>query len=265
MKKGIVYGCLPDVEPQERFEIAARAGFHGVEIPGTLDATDTAYQHQLQDYKSAAEKAGIEIPSITASTHWSHPLSSNDANVRQFSADAISVDIKNAAKVGADTILVVPGVVNDETTYEDAWKNSLRVLRELSKIAADHDVTLALENVWNKFLLSPVEFKQYLQEVDSPFVKAYFDVGNIQLIGVPAHWILTLGDLLHRVHVKDFRKSDRQFLHLLHGEVNWPAVVKSLREVGYDNYVTAELAPYPQLPDQMAIDTSNALDRIFEM
>lgn len=265
MRKGIVYGCLPNVEPQERFQIAARAGFHGVEIPGTVDAADDGYNDQLKAYKSAADNAGIDIPSIMASTHWSHPLSSNDASVRRFTAEAIVTDIKAAATVGADTILVVPGVVNDETTYEDAWKNSLGELRELSKIAADHNITLALENVWNKFLLSPVEFKQYLQEVDSPFVKAYFDVGNIQLIGVPAHWIITLGDLLHRVHVKDFRKSDRQFLHLLHGEVNWPAVMKSLREVGYDSYVTAELAPYPGLPDQMAIDTSNALDRIFEL
>jgi hexulose-6-phosphate isomerase len=135
----------------------------------------------------------------------------------------------------------------------------------LALIAEEHRITLALENVWNKFLLSPLEFKKYLQEINSPFVKAYFDVGNILIYGVPQHWIRTLGPLIHRIHVKDFRKSDRQFLHLLHGEVQWQEVIKALREIGYDSYLTAELAPYPQLPDQMAIDTSHALDRIFAL
>ena len=265
MKKGIVYSCLPNGEPRERFEIAARAGYHGVEIPGTPRAADGAYQSELETYKAAAQASGVEIPSIMANTHWSHPLSSNDAAVRRHTAEAIAADIENARRVGANTVLVVPGVVNDETTYEEAWKNSLQELRQLAKIAEEHKITLALENVWNKFLLSPLEFRQYLQEVNSPFVKAYFDAGNILMYGVPQHWIRTLGDFVHRVHVKDFRRAERQFVHLLHGDVPWAQVMKALREVGYESYVTVELPPYPQLPDQMAIDSSHALDRILAL
>jgi hexulose-6-phosphate isomerase len=260
MKKGIVYGSLPGgLDVEERFRLAAEAGFDGIEVHGT-DAVD-----ELKRAKAAADAVGLEIPSIMASTHWAHPLSSADEATRQRTVDSMIFTIETASLVGADTVLLVPGVVNDETSYEDAYTRSQAEIKKLVPVAERHNVTIAIENVWNKFLLSPLEFKRYIEEIGSPNVKAYFDCGNILSYGYPQHWIRTLGPLLHRVHVKDFRLSDHTFVYLLQGDVPWAAVMEALRDVGYDNYVSAELPPYPQCPDQMAFDTSTALSRIFAM
>ena len=111
----------------------------------------------------------------------------------------------------------------------------------------------------------PTAFRRYIEEIGSPNVKAYFDCGNILIYGFPQQWIRTLGPLLHRVHVKDFRLNDLHFVYLLHGDVPWPEVMTALSEVGYDSFMTAELSPYPQCPEQMVFDTSQALTRIFAM
>ena len=260
VKKGIVYGSLPNLEAEERFKLAAEAGFEGVEIHGT-DSVD-----ELKRMKDAADAAGVAIPSIMGSTHWEAPFSAADAAVRQRSVDSSIFAIENAHLVGADTLLLVPGVVNSDTSYEQVYERSQAEMKKLAPVAEKHNVTIALENVWNKFLLSPLEFKRYLEEIGSPNIKAYFDAGNILLYGFPQQWIRTLGpELLHRVHIKDFRSSDRQFVYLLQGDVPWAAVMAALREVGYDHYVTAELPVYPQYPEQMVFDTSNAMTRILAL
>ncbi|HVF09411.1 MAG TPA: sugar phosphate isomerase/epimerase family protein [Abditibacteriaceae bacterium] len=260
MKKGIVYGSLPPhLDVEERFRLAAQAGFDGIEVHGT-DSAD-----ELKRAKAAADAAGLQIPSIMASTHWAHPLSSADAATRQRTVDSMIFTMENAHLVSADTVLLVPGVVDEATSYEDAYARSQAEIKNLAPVAEKHNVTIAIENVWNKLLLSPLEFKRYIEEIGSPNVKAYFDCGNILTYGYPHHWIRTLGPLLHRVHVKDFRLSDHTFVYLLHGDVPWAAVMAALREVGYDNYIAAELPPYPQCPDQMVFDTSHALSRIFDL
>lgn len=259
-KKGIVYGSLPNLAAEARFKLAAEAGFAGVEINGT-DSLD-----ELGQMKAAADAAGLQIPSIMGSTHWEAPLSAADAETRQKTVDSTIFALENAHLVGADTVLIVPAVVNSDTSYEDAYTRSLAEIKKLAPLAEKHNVTIALENVWNKFLLSPIEFKHYLEEVGSSHVKAYFDAGNILAYGIPQQWIRTLGSQwLHRVHIKDFRLSDRQFVYLLQGDMPWPQVIEALKEVGYDNYVTAELPPYPQMAEQMAHDTSNAMTRILAL
>ncbi|MBV9468274.1 MAG: sugar phosphate isomerase/epimerase, partial [Abitibacteriaceae bacterium] len=197
---------------------------------------------------------------------WESPLSAADEAVRQKTVESSIFALENARSIGADTLLLVPAVVNSDTSYEEAYSRSLAEMKKLAPHAEKHNVTIALENVWNKFLLSPIEFKHYLEEIGSSHVKAYFDAGNILLYGFPQQWIRTLGSRwLHRVHIKDFRSSDRQFVYLLQGDVPWPKVIEALREVGYDNYITAELPPYPQQPEQMVHDTSNAMTRILAL
>ncbi|MDF2440270.1 MAG: L-ribulose-5-phosphate 3-epimerase [Abditibacteriota bacterium] len=260
MQKGIVYSSLPKgLEPEAVFRLAREAGFAGVEIHAT-DSVET-----LKQMKAAADAAGVAIPSIMGDTHWASPLSAADAEVREKTVQSSIFAIENAHLVGADTLLLVPGVVDKQTSYEQAWERSLAEMKKLAPHAEKHDVTIALENVWNRFLLSPVEFKTYLEEIGSSHVKAYFDAGNILAYGWPQQWIRTLGDWIHRVHVKDFRLSDRNFVYLLQGDVPWPEVMSALREVGYDSFITAELPPYPQQPAQMAHDTSHALDCIFTL
>lgn len=259
MKKGICHGSIPGNTLTEKFALAKEAGFDGVEISTIHDAA------QAEKCKQEAEDAGIEIISIMDSLHWRCPLSSNDEETRTKGVDNIRASIRTAQIVGAGAVLVVPGVVNEETTYEDAMQNSARSIRELVPDAEQAGVTLCIENVWNKFLLSPLEMKDFIESIGSDNVQAYFDVGNIVLYGYPDHWIQTLGSLIKRVHVKGFNANKRDFCWLLEGTIDWAAVMTALRGVGYDGYVTAELPTYPTCPEQMVHDTSAHLDRIFEM
>jgi len=207
---------------------------------------------ELRRLKAIADATGMEIPSIMGGPHWQFPLSDPDPKVRKKCADSFQHALETAHLVGADTVLLVPGVVNENVTYEEAYARSQAEIRELAKVAEASQVYLGLENVWNKFLLSPLEFVQFIDEIGSPYVQAYFDCGNILTYGYPQHWIRTLGARIKKV------------TYLLHGHVTWAEVRKALADVGYDDYLTVELPPYPQAPELMVYDSARQLDRIIE-
>ncbi|MCL4784439.1 MAG: sugar phosphate isomerase/epimerase, partial [Bryobacterales bacterium] len=160
------------------------------------------------------------------------------------SMDGMKTSLQNAKTWGADTVLLVPAVVNPETTYEQAMERSKRQVSELLPLAEQLKVIIAIEEVWNKFLLSPIEFVDYVDSFKSPYLKAYFDVGNVQLYGYPEHWIRSLGKRTVKVHFKDFRFRNRQaeFVNLLDGDLNWPAIYDSLAAVGYKGPISLEIA-----------------------
>lgn len=258
MKKGICLGCVPGNTLEDKFKLAKDAGFHGVEI-WTVD-TDS----ESENMKALADKYGLEIPSIMNSAHWQYPLSSPDPGVRKKSVEGMMKSLRSATIVGANTVLLVPAVVNPQVTYEEAYETSQKEIKELSKVAEEFKVYIAIENVWNNFLLSPIEFVRYIDEIGSKYVAAYFDVGNIMLYGFPQHWIRSLGHRLKKVHVKGFRTGPKIFTYLLDSDVNWSEVMKSLRHIGYDDYIIAEMGPYTSFPDQAVYDISAHLDRIFK-
>src|SRR6185503_4116983 len=157
------------------------------------------------------------------------------------SVQGMETSLKNAALWGADAVLLVPGVVDAANPYKDVWTRSQRAIRErLLPIAKDLKVVIAVEEVWNKFLLSPIEFASYVDEFDSPFIKAYFDVGNVVLFAFPQDWIRTLGPRIVKVHLKDFKleKSTYSWKNIGEGDIDWIEVRKAFSEVGYNGYVT---------------------------
>jgi len=236
MKKGCCLGMLPrDLEVEARLALAKKLGFDGVE-PGTIKK-----KSELRALKKAAENTGIEIVDIMNSDHWRYPLSSPRKSDVARSLRCMETSLENAAALGTDCVLLVPAVVNEQVTYEDAWKRSRAAIRKLIPKARKLGVVIAVENVWNKFLLSPLEFKAYVDSFKSPWVKAYFDVGNIVLYGIPQHWIRTLGRRVKRIHVKGFDARTRQFVPLREGTIDWPAVRKALAEVRYNGWLTAEV------------------------
>src|SRR5438093_9389097 len=179
--------------------------------------------------------------------HWRFPLSSSDRDVVNRSVAGMETSLRNAALWGADTVLLVPAVVDPSTSYEDAWRRSQQVIRErLLPIAKDSKVIVAVEEVWNKFLLSPLEFARYVDELDSPWLKAYFDVGNIVFYGYPQDWIRTLGPRIAKVHLKDFQldRPNGRFAwkNLGEGDIDWPAVRRAFDGVGYRGVFTTELS-----------------------
>ncbi len=256
MKKGICLGCLPGASPDDRFKLAKDAGFDGVEI-NTVDTDE-----ESKNLKSLADKYSLEIPSVMNSAHWQFPLSSPDAEVRKKSVEGMMKSLKSAKIVGADTVLLVPAVVSDDVTYEQAYERSQVEIKELAEVAEEMKIYIAIENVWNKFLLSPIEFARYVDEFNSEYVSAYFDVGNIMLYGYPQHWIRTLGSRIKKIHVKGFRTGAKLFTYLLDSDINWKEVMKAFGDISYDGYITAEMGPFTSYPDQAVHDISAHLDRI---
>ncbi|MBD3181805.1 TIM barrel protein [Candidatus Poribacteria bacterium] len=258
MKKGICIGSVPG-DLEEKFRLAKAAGFDGVEI-NTVDTDE-----ESEKLKELADKNGLEIPSIMNSAHWQFPMSDPDSEVRAKSVDGMMKSLSSASIVGADTVLLVPGVVNENVCYEDAYETSQKEIKNLARDAEDREVFIAIENVWNKFLLSPIEFANYVDEIDSDYVAAYFDVGNILLYGYPQHWIRTLGSRIKKVHVKGFKVGPKSFTYLLDSDINWAEVMKAFHDINYDGYITAEMPPYTSFPEQMVYDTSEHMDKIFNL
>ena len=251
------YGSVcPKLPHRERLQLAAEAGLDGVEI-GQFET-----QAETEEVAAIAAEVGLEICSVMGGTHWQLPLSSTDEDVREKGVEGIKRALHVAKWAGTDVVLVVPGVVNDNVSYAAAYELSRKSLYEILPTAEELGVIIALENVWNKFLLSPIEFRDYIDDFDHPLIKAYFDVGNILLYGFPHQWIDILGERIVRVHVKDFSVETRQFVALLTGSVDYPRVVNALRGMGYDSYLTAELSPFRQFPEQFVRDTARHLECI---
>jgi hexulose-6-phosphate isomerase len=221
----------------DRFQVGRDAGFVAVECHTEEDPK------RADEIKAAAEKTGLKIHSVMNSAHWKYPLSSADPAVVQKSVDGMKTSIANAKLWGAETVLLVPAVVNPETSYKDAWTRSQAQIKKLIPLAEQAKVIIAVEEVWNKFLLSPLEMARYVDDFRSPWVKAYFDVGNVVLYGYPQDWITTLGKRIVKLHLKDFKFAKRQaeFVDLREGEIDWKAVHRALGEIGYNGYATVEL------------------------
>ncbi|MCS7254035.1 MAG: sugar phosphate isomerase/epimerase family protein [Armatimonadota bacterium] len=261
MKVGIYFGTvLPDASLNERMELVKHAGYDGIEIP------QPGSEEEARQIKEAAQAHGIEIHSIMGGVHWQFPLSSPDEETRRKGVEGIEQALHLASVVGAGAVLVVPGVVNERTDYKTAWEISMKSLKHLREVARREGVFMLIENVWNRFLLSPIEFCQFVDELNegNGYVGAYFDVGNILIIGYPEQWIRMLGGRIKRVHIKDFDLRRREFVWLFEGDVNWRAVHEALIEIGYDSYLTAELPPYRTAADQFVIDTAQHIRRIIE-
>jgi hexulose-6-phosphate isomerase len=235
LKKALVFSMLPgNLSYVERFKLAKEVGFDGVEAPPLNDADD------IRKIRAASEASGVPIHSIIYGG-WHAPLSSPDPRTAEKGIQDVTAALHCAKELGADTLLLVPAIVNENTRYVDAYTRSQQNIRKLIPLAEKLKVVIAVENVWNNFLLSPLEFARYIDEFRSPFVKAYFDVGNVLAFGWPEDWIRTLGRRIHRIHLKDFKRSTRQFVNLLEGDVNWREVRKAIDEVGYRGFLTAEL------------------------
>ncbi|MEK7406753.1 MAG: sugar phosphate isomerase/epimerase family protein [Acidobacteriota bacterium] len=238
IRKGVLLGMLPRaMSYAERLKLARAVGFEELECP-TIESPSEA-----EEIKKAAAAAGLRIHSVMNQAHWKYPLSSSDPAVVAKSMEGMKTSLENARYWGADAVLLVPAVVNPETSYKDAWVRSQRQIRELIPLAQKSKVIIAVENVWNKFLLSPLEFAAYVDEFKSPWVRAYLDVGNMVLFGYPQDWIRALGKRTLKLHFKDFRFQKRlaEFVPLREGDINWPEVHKALAETGYSGTATVEL------------------------
>ncbi len=216
------------------FRLLKEAGFEGVELvsPNSLDRDEVI---------KARDETGLTIHGVSGSVHWSAPLSSPDPKVVARGMDAILQEFEDVKAYGGTTVLVVPAVVNKEVSHRDAYNRSQDNLRKLIPKAEAVGVKIAIEEVWNKFLLSAPEFSRYIDEFGTDAVGAYFDVGNVVEYGYPQEWIRELGRRILKIHIKEYAKPKRFDYKLGEGEIDWKAVREALVSVGYRGWITAEV------------------------
>src|SRR5437588_8875069 len=256
IKKGLVFDMVSDKQSYaDRFKLVRDTGF---EVVQALTEPD---QHKAEAMKEAADAANIRIDSVMNVDHWQYPLSSSDPAVVEKSLSGMRTSLQNAKIWGSDVVLLVPAVVNPQTSYRDAWIRSQAQIRKLIPLAEQLRVVIAIEEVWNRFFLSPLEMARYIGEFQSPWVAAWFDVGNVVLYGYPQDWIRTLGKRIVKVHLKDFKRKEDGYAwaNLGGGDEEWPAVRQAFADIGYTGSVIAELVP----GDEAYLrDVSRRIDRL---
>jgi hexulose-6-phosphate isomerase len=238
IKKGVLLDMLPaKLSYAARMKMARDVGFEVIQAPTTPD------QREAEEIKKAADGASVRIDSVMNMDHWKYPLSSSDAAVVERSLAGMRTSLHNAKLWGSDAVLLVPAVVNPQTSYRDAWSRSQAQIRKLLPLAEELKMVIAIEEVWNKFLLSPLEMAVYIKEFQSPWIQAWFDVGNVLLYGYPQDWIRTLGKSIVKVHLKDFkrRQDGYEWVNLGDGDVDWEALREAFREIGYAGSAITEL------------------------
>ena len=244
IKKAVQIYMLPKtLSYADRFKLARDVGFEGVEAQ-TIEDPKVA-----EEIKKASEDAGIPIHSVMNMAHWKNPPSSSDPDLVKKSLEGMKTSLHNAKLWGAETVLLVPGVVDANTRYHDAWTRSQKNIRTLIPLAEELKIIICIEEVWNKFLLSPLEMVTYVDEFKTPWIRQYFDVGNVVLYGYPQDWIHTLGKRFAKVHLKDFKMGKgwdpvtARFVNLGDGDIDWAAVRMAFADVGYTGWTTTELDP----------------------
>lgn len=276
MKKGISIWSFPQNTLKDNFALAKDAGFDGVEVALDEDSGEInlkSTEKDLLQVKHLAKETGIELYSVASGLYWSYFLNDEDEKIRSKAQDIVKKHLEVASILGCDTILVVPGCVNAEFAapgkvmdYETCYERSFESIMKLKQYAEEYKVNIGLENVWNKFLITPLEMRDFIDKIGSEYVGSYLDIGNTLATGYPEHWIKSLNKRIKKVHFKDYRVDAgglHGFVDLLAGDVNYPDVMKELEKIGYDDWVSAEMIPnYKYHTETIVYNTSNAMDRI---
>ena len=275
MKKGINVWSFPPASIKDTLTLAKNAGFEGVELAlnaeGELSLNST--EKELLEIKKVANDLDIAIPSLSSSLCWDYRLSDNDPKMREKAKDIIKKQIESAKILGADTVLVIAGSVNVEFSmpevkvpYDVVYKRAIEGVSEIGEFDKNMQINVGIENVWNKFLLSPMEMNDFIDKIGNEYVGSYLDIGNTLYCSFPEDWVRILNKKIKKIHFKDYRVQAgglHGFVDLLAGDVNYPEVIKALNEIGYDDWVSAEMIPnYKHHTDAIIYNTSYAMDRI---
>ncbi len=243
VKIGMVGGEAKDLPLAEKFSLLKKIGYDGIELdsPNQLDAKEVL---------AAIDKSGLPVHGVVDSVHWNKTLSDADPAVRKQGLDALQTAIRDAKAYGATSVLLVPAVVNKQVFYADAYARSQAEIKKAIPLAEELGIKILLENVWNNFLLSPLEEARYIDEIDSAFFGAYFDVGNIVRYGWPSHWIAALGERIGKLDIKEFSRQKMNDeglwkgfnVEIGDGDCDWPEVRAELKKIGFtDGWATAEV------------------------
>jgi len=261
IRKGIMYATIKlDGSVLDKFKAVKAAGFDGIEPMSHMS------QAEVLD---AFHQTGLKAASVCCDTHWKSPLSDPSPEVRAVGVRGLEQALKDAKAYGASSVLLVPAVVNKQVSYKDAYTRSQIEIRKVLPLAHDLGVKIACENVWNHFLMSPLEAARYIDEFESNAIGWHFDVGNVITFGWPAQWISILGKRIQKLHIKEYSLAKRDKtgpysgfeVKFLEGDNDWPSVMKALDEIGYHGWGIAE-QPGADSPEGLK-DLSDRMSKIF--
>ncbi|MCH8245234.1 MAG: sugar phosphate isomerase/epimerase [Bacteroidetes bacterium] len=264
LKKAVKFGMIEeDLTILQKFELLKSLGFDGVEMdsPSDLDVDEVV---------AARDTAGLPIHGVVDSVHWRQTLSDADSAVREAGLDGLKIALNDAHAFGASTVLLVPAVVKKDVSYDDAYSRSQTEIRKVLPMANELGVKIAIENVWNRFLLSPLEAARYVDEFESDMIGWYMDVGNIVTFSWPEQWIRILGHRVLKLDIKEYSRAKRDEegpyagfrVALGEGDCNWPEVLNALDEIGYDGWATAEI---PGGDTERLTEIATRMNRILEL
>lgn len=236
LKKAVKFGMIGgNGSIEDKFNLIKKLGFQGVEM-------DSPSNVNVQEAVAARDKTGIIIHGVVDSVHWRDTLSSPNEEVRKKGLDALIGAIKDCKAYGGTTVLLVPGVVNKDATYEQCFERSAVEVKKAIPVAKEAGVKIAIETVWNNFITKPEQMVAYVDQFQDETVGAYFDISNMIKYGVPpAEWIRILGKRLLKFDLKGYSNT-KKWCEIGEGDENWPEVLKALVEVGYKGeFATAEV------------------------
>lgn len=266
-KKGFMFGTLGGATAQklsvfEKFKLLQAAAFDGVEVNSGMDQAEVL---------AARDQTGLAIPSVVISTHWAKPLSDPSPAAREIGLEGLKQGLRDAKAYGASSVLLVPAVVTKEVSYAEAYARSVEEITKAIPLAESLGVMIAIENVWNRFLLSPLEAVAYVDAFKSPMVRWHLDAGNVANTGWPEHWIQTLGPRIVQVHIKEYSRKLRDEkgpyagfrVDLFDGDCDWPTVMRALDAVGYSGWLIAEQYRPPEFDDAgWLVHLSKKMDQV---
>jgi hexulose-6-phosphate isomerase len=243
LKKSLKFDMVQeDLSILDKFKLLKDVGFDGVELetPNTLP---------MKEVLQARDKTGLLIPGVVCGATWKAQLSNRDPAIREEGVRLVKQSLNDCKQYGGTTVLVIPGVVDEGTSYQDAYVRSQGEIKKLFSEVEKTGIKIAFENVWNNFLLSPLECAKFVDEINHPMIAWYFDVGNVVRYGWPEHWIEVLDKRILKLDVKEYSRK-KHFeegawkgfdVELLEGDCNWPVVNAALRKIGYSGWASAEV------------------------
>ena len=264
LKKSLKIGMIQEGSTLlEKFQIAKEVGFDGIELDFPSDYND-------DEILAAKEATGLEIPGLVNSLHWKKPLSHPKASVRDECTQSMKDALRACKKYGGTTVLLVPAVVGKKVSYQEAWERSTDEINKILPTAEETGVKIAIENVWNNFLISPLEAARFIDQFDSDLIGWYFDVGNIVRYGWPEHWIQALGHRIIKIDIKDYSREKQQSegiwegfkVKIGDGDSDWASVNKALKDVGYSGWGSAEVSGGNK---ERLMEIKQLMDKVYAM
>ncbi len=246
LKKAVNLGMIKGAAGatvSDRFKMARDAGFDGLE----LNLPDDALTVDL--IQKAKADSGLEIAGIICTPHWSFPLSDPDPAKRERTVRGLQLALEQGGEIGCSRVLLVPGVVNKQVDYQQCWQRAIEGIKRCTEAAEKAKCWIAIENVWNHFIMDPLSAARFVDEIGSPWVGWHLDLGNLVTYGWPEHWVHILGPRILNLHIKEYSRKKRDAegpykgfgVELGEGDNDWPATMKALDEIGYKGWGILEV------------------------